>query len=198
MKKTKKVLQVFSQFGQSITFVIIGTLLVSCFVQLLSFSLLASTGRIEVRGDELLNVMSLQMAPELIVYALFIGIIYFLFRKNKQKISVVNEAEIEKVREEAVIQTLQKTAGMIAENIATHNAEIKRWIEAKKEKGQAPAQVELACQRIGATLQLLSWAGYVFPYVDSENRKPEDYTRFIEYGLKKLAPVRVEQIEDRR
>lgn len=198
MKKTKKVLQIFSQFGKSITFIVAGTLLVSCIVQLLSFSLLASTGRIEIKGDQFINVVSIHMLPELIVYMFLIAIIYFLFRKNREKIVVVNEAEIENAREQAVVQTLQKTAGMIAENIAVHNAEIKKWIEAKKEKGQAPAMIEQASKRIGMTLHLLSWAGYVFPYIDSENRKPEDYTRFIEYGLKELSPQRTRQIEDMR
>jgi response regulator RpfG family c-di-GMP phosphodiesterase len=112
------------------------------------------------------------MYPMMGAYGLYSLGIYFLWERKKKAILLAREKQLQSEKVEAVLKTMQRITGMLAEHIATHNSEIMRWVEFRKNKGQQVSErVELPNKKIAQALHTLSEISFVLPY--NENR-PEN------------------------
>jgi hypothetical protein len=118
------------------------------------------------------NFVGTPMYPMMGAYGLYSLGVYFLWERKKKAILLARKKEVQSEKVEAVLKTMQRITGMLAEHIATHNSEIMRWVEFRKSQGQLVSErVELPNKKIAQALHTLSEISFVLPY--SENR-PEN------------------------
>jgi hypothetical protein len=143
-----------SQFGKAIAVVLAGSILVHMAVMIIDFYWLNAPFR-------------LSFETEMGAYGLFSLLVYLLWNKLKKVMLAACEKEVQCEKNRAVIESLQRITGLMAEHISVQNAEIMKWVELKKEKGQQVSKrVEQASQNISIALRSLSEMAFVYPYTD--------------------------------
>jgi len=193
----RRVIHVFSQFGKDVALVTTGTFVIHTFVKILSVAILENKNLLDFNSNFFLHLFSYQMIPNLIVYGTLISILYYLFQKSKKMMMVLNENEIRNEREQAVMQTSQQITAMMVDYISGHNADIREWVEKKKDKGQqVPAVIEQANQNIGMALNTMSEVSFVLPYLNPDHSDVDDYTEYIENNLKRISSENVPAISN--
>lgn len=169
LKRPKKFnLGFISQFGKAIAVVLSGSIVVHTAVMLIDFYLLGLPFR-------------LGLETEMGAYGVLCLFVYLLWKKMKKAMLSACEKEIQCEENRAVIESLQRITGLLAEHIAIHNAEIIKWVKLKKEKGQQVSKrVQQASQGISLALNSLSKIAFVSPFgVD-----PPEYLNQLEAALK--------------
>jgi hypothetical protein len=157
-----------SQFGKAIAVILVGSILVHTAVMLIDFYWVDAPFR-------------LSFETEMGAYGLFCLSVYLLWNKLKKAMLSACEKEIQCEKNRAVIESLQRITGLLAEHISVHNAEIREWVELKKEKGeQVSKRVEQASQKISIALRSLSEMAFVYPYTDN----PVQYWGELENAIK--------------
>ena len=185
MKITQnKSTHIFSQFCKIITLVTTVTFIVYGFSQYIGLSILKKNLFLNLDEKLAHQLFSSQMIPTMIVYAALITTIFILYNKAKKIISIIHENEIRIEREKAVVQTSQRITGMMSEYISVYNADIKEWIEERKERGQQPpSKIVNANMKISMALNALTEASFLLPYAEINSVEIDDYTRHIENKL---------------
>jgi hypothetical protein len=157
-----------SQFGKAITVVLAGSILVHTTVMLIDYYLIHAPFRFSLE-------------TEMGAYGLLCLFVYLLWNKLKKAMLSACEKEIQCEKNRAVIESLQRITGLLAEHISVQNAEIRQWVEFKKEKGkQVSKRVEQASQKISLALNSLSKIAFVDPFADD----PPEYLNQLEAALK--------------
>jgi hypothetical protein len=157
-----------SQFGKAIAAILVGSLLMNTAVMVIDFYLVGAPLR-------------LSLETEMGAYALFSLLVYILWNKLKKAMLSACEKEIQCEKNRAVIESLQRITGLLAEHISVHNAEIMEWVELKKGKGQQVSKrVEQASQNISIALRSLSEMAFVYPYTEN----PVQYWGELENAFK--------------
>jgi uncharacterized alkaline shock family protein YloU len=83
----------------------------------------------------------------------------------------------------------------LAQNIATHNAQIINWIESKKLLGQQVSKrLENPTREIASTLHSLSEMSFVFPYTENCPKTIEDIEKVLRHNLDKMTETTKENI----
>lgn len=168
MQTLHKAVSTFSRFAKLAALAIAASTLVFGLIHLASLSLLAETGRIVIEHDALLHLLSVNMLPMVMAYLFLVAVLYYLYRMARAAIAQSAKEEIELARREATVATLQKVTGVIAEELVPPNTELRRYIELKKRKGQAPPALETASGSISTTLRRLTWLSYVLPHLETD------------------------------
>ncbi len=173
-------MEMFRTFGRGGTIVLTGTFLIHSFAEIVRILLASSKEGRVLNGEFVAEMFSFHMLPNLSMYAILIITGYTFYRKMRQMMILMNEAELKEVRENTIMKTSQTLTSMVVSNIADHNRDIKEWIESRREKGKdAPKKLEEASNNIGNALNALSEVSFVLPYTN-ENLEIEDYQEYLE------------------
>lgn len=197
MKTALRSINIFTQFGKDMALVAGGALLSYGVVQFLTLLVIKTKTKLMFDYTLFIQFFSMQMVPTIIAYGVLIATIYFLYQKAKSSILKLNDQEIQREREKAIIQTSQKITSMMAEYISAYNNEIKNWIRYRKGKGQQPpVTIVEASDKIGKALHVLSELSYIMPYDIRNNYTIEDYTAYLEQNLRRELKPEPRYIED--
>lgn len=102
---------------------------------------------------------------------------------------MAREKEIQREKVEAVLKSMQTMTGILAEHIATYNAEIMRWIEFRKRQGhQVSKKVENPNKKIADVLQSLSEISFVWPYTENRPKNIGDIEKIVQSKLGQITP----------
>jgi hypothetical protein len=164
-----RILHLFSKFFKGMGAFIIGSIGAHLIVMLLDYSLLTQPVYLNLRQNFVSSIFSYAMLPMIGVYGLFSIFSYSIWTRMKKALLRARAEEIKSEKVEAVLKSMQRITGMLAEHIATHNAEIMNWIESKKMNGnQVSEKIDEPCHKIANALHSLSEISFIFPY--SKNR----------------------------
>ena len=187
-KNNQGLVHIFSQFGKNIVIVSVATFFIHFTVKMISLAIIGKDFIENFNSRVFLQVFSLQMLPNLIVFAFLVSAVYYLFIKTRKMIIQLNENEIKVEKEQAVIRTMHKMTGLMAEFISVNNAEIKDWIEVKRRKGQKPPlKVINANEKISKVLEAMTKVSFVLPYIDLENNNLDYYVDYMEKNLAQVS-----------
>jgi hypothetical protein len=99
------------------------------------------------------HVFIFNITKRLLVFLAFTIIVYTL----KKNLELDAKNKLITQRSQAIIDTSQRTTGVIVESIAKHNYELLSWINKQKENGQhVPEIIEATHRNIGESLRALS------------------------------------------
>lgn len=181
---SKRYLELALESGRPFVVFIIGSILVHFSVMLIDYYLLVKPLYLNLREDFFGGVFSALMIPMIAAYGLFSVTVFFLWQKKRKAIIAAREHELEKEKVEAVLKSMQRLTVMVAQQIATHNSEIRRWIESSKRKGKTISpKLEIPNRKIGEALHSLSEVSFVFPYTRD---RPKDLADVETTLLEKL------------
>jgi len=151
---------------------IIGSSVMHLLVMFLDYFLLTGPVYLNLRENFFDSMFSVAMLPMLGAYGLFSVLTYFLWARMKKALLREQAEKLKNEKVEAVLRSMQRITGMLAEHIATHNAEIMNWVEFRKMNGRpVSAKIERPCNKIANALHSLSEISFVFPY--TKNRPAE-------------------------
>ncbi len=140
---------------------------------------------VDMLGGHIYSSLVILLWNSLMRFILFI-VIALLLSNFRSKIQKHYESELLLQKKKTIIITLQKLTAMIAENIISQNAEIIKWLNFKKNKGEkVSAKVDKASRIIASSMELLSKTSFVYPY--KENHIDPD--TFLELMKKNLARI---------
>jgi hypothetical protein len=170
--KKNRVLHLFSKLFKGISAFIIGSIGAHLIVMFLDYYLLTHPVYLNLRENFVSSIFSPSMMPMTVAYGLFSLFSYSMWGRMKKAILLAQEEEMKSQKVEAVLKSMQRLTGMLAEHIATHNAEIMNWVESRKMNGsQVSEKIDEPCHKIANALHSLSEISFIFPY--SRNR-PSD------------------------
>ena len=119
-------------------------------------------------------------------FTLFV-IIALLIARFKSKMQKIYQSELLLEKNKTVINTLQQLTALIADNIISQNAEIIKWINKKRSRGESVSEkVDRASQIIGLSMKLLSETSFIHPY---KQNIPNDPDAYLELMKKKLSQI---------
>jgi hypothetical protein len=157
-----------SQFGKAIAAILAGSILVQTAVMAIDFYLVGTPLRFSLE-------------TEMGAYGLFSLLVYILWKKLKRTMLLACEKEIQCKKDRETMESLQRITGLLAQYISVHNAEITKWIEFRKQRGQQVSKrVEEASRKISLALTSLSEIAFVYPFTEN----PPEYLNDLEGALK--------------
>ena len=179
MKTVKAAAELFTLFSKKILLIFGISLFILTAVHTFSLSLLATTGKLAFEKDLVISFLSINLLPTIAFYFLIITVMYFISKRAKIRIAEQSRIAIEKAKQEATIETLQKLTALITDQVSRPNAELQQWINNRKKMGKAPERVENASRDISRALEKLTWASYVMPYAVAEEKEQEPANDYI-------------------
>ncbi len=178
---------IFLQFGKDMASVIGGTVTGYVLVQLISISIMERKIHYLIDEKALMYLFSYQMIPTFLVFAILIASVYYLYQRTRKAMLLLSEAEISREREKAAVEATQSVTAMMIGYVSLYNAEIKDWIEKKREKGeQPPVRVERAHDKISHAMETMSEVSYLLPYVNTGASSLENYRSALEQRLRMI------------
>jgi hypothetical protein len=179
--QTRTTVQLCLNVAKAFIVFIIGSLVVHVMVMALDYYLMIKPLYLNLRENFVISIFSTPMLPMMFAYGLFSLTLYILWEKKKKALLLAREKEIQSEKVEAVLKSMQRLTGILAEHIGMHNSEIMGWVEFRKRKGRTVSErVENPNKKIAKALQALSELSFVIPY--TQNR-PQDVVE-IEKMLK--------------
>jgi len=163
---------------------IIGGMVVHTLIMFLDYFLVPEPIYLNLRNNFSDSIFSAFMIPMIGTYGISLLSIYFLWNRKKTAILLAHkkEAQIEKV--EIVLKSMQHLTAILAEHIATHNAEIINQVERRKKQGRPVSEkVEKASMKIAHALKTLSEISFVFPYTNYRPEHVEDIEKILQSKL---------------
>jgi len=175
------------QLGKGIALFSIGGMAIHTLIMLLDYFLVPEPFYLNLRTDFPNVIFSAFMIPMISVYGLSLLTIYFLWEKKKSALRFAYQKEVQSEKVEAVLNSMQRLTAMLAQHIATHNAEIMNQIEQRKRRGQLVSEkVEAASRNIGYALKSLSEISFIFPYTDFRPEQVEDIEKILKNKLNEV------------
>jgi hypothetical protein len=179
-------IQLFLILFKPLAVFLIGSIVMHLLVMILDYFLLTRPVYLNLRENFFDSIFSTAMLPMLGAYGLFSVLSYSLWVRMKKALLRARAEEIRSEKVEAVLKSLQRLTGMLAEHIATHNAEIMHWVEFRKMNGKpVSAKIERPCNEIANALHALSEISFIFPY--TKNR-PHNLAEVEKILQEKLSP----------
>ena len=167
--QNKHRLQLFLVLLKPVAVFMIGSIVMHLLVMFLDYFLLTGPIYLNLRESFSDSIFSIAMLPMMGAYGLFSTITYFIWARMKKALLLAHAEEIKSEKVEEVLNSMQRITGMLAEHIATHNAEIMNWVEFRKMNGRPVSEkIEKPCNKIANALHSLSEISFIFPY--SKNR----------------------------
>ena len=129
------------------------------------------------------HVFIFNIIKRFLVFLVFLIMVYTL--KKNLELSAKNKLIIQK--RQAIINTSQRTTGVIVESIIKHNSKLLNWINKQKENGRhVPEIIESTCRDIGLSLNALSEASFCETAGDKE-LDIDDFISLLQKKLKKAS-----------
>ena len=170
---------------------IMGSFGMHLLVMLIDYYLMIRPFYLNLRENFVGTIFSTPMYPMMGVYGLYSLGIYLLWDRTKKAILYAREKEIQSEKVEAVLNSMQRITGMLAEHIATYNLEIMRWVEFRKSQGQLVSErVEHPNKKIAQALHSLSEISFVLPYSENRPENVDDFERILQVKLGQIAKCR--------
>jgi len=164
---------------------LVGGIAVHFVVMLLDYFLMVKPLFLDLRTNFTDSVISTMMLPMIAAYGLLASSIYLLWEKKKRALLLAHEANTQKEKVDAVLKSMQRITGLMAEHIALQNSQVLDWIELKNKKGQTVSdKIEKPCQQIAMALQALSETSFIVPF---SQRPPADTSELVDILKGKLA-----------
>lgn len=121
--------------------------------------------QVDLHTDFIGSLFDLHMLTFFVAQSVLCLIIIALWERANRAIVLAKEKEIEALRGQEFVESLQQITGILAEHISEHNKDILAWIEMKKNRGHTVApQLEVASKRISIGLQSLFELAFVYPH----------------------------------
>lgn len=111
------------------------------------------------------DIFASKMYPIIFSYGVLLLIIITLLQKIKELTDRLHNEEVKTQKYESEFVRLQDLSGLLLQSVSMHNNKIREWVIRRKECGQAPAIVEKASEKIADSLDLLSRAFFLLPYI---------------------------------
>jgi len=167
--QNKQRIQSFLILLKLVAVFMIGSIVMHLIVMFLDYFLLTGPIYLNLRENFSDSMFSIAMLPMMGAYGLFSIVTYSMWARMKKALLLAQAEEIKSEKVEAVLKSMQRITGMLAEHIATHNAEIMNWVEFRKLNGRPVSEkIEKPCNKIANALHSLSEISFIFPY--SKNR----------------------------
>ena len=180
--------------GKAFIVFIIGSLVVHLIVMALDYYLMIKPIYLNLRKDFVISIFSTPMLPMMFAYGLFSLTLYLLWEKKKKALLLAREKEIQSEKVEAVLKSMQRLTGILAEHIAMHNSEIMSWIEFRKRKGRTVSErVENPNKKIAKALQALSELSFVIPYTQNRPQDVGEIEKMLKDKLYEMTPQQQKQ-----
>jgi hypothetical protein len=173
---------------------IIGGIVVHLIVMSLDYFPIIKPLLFDLRGNFTRSIFSAPMFPTMIICGLFSLTICFLWEKKKYTILLARESKIKNEKVDAVLKSMQRMTGLLAEHIAVQNSEILNWIENKKRKGQQVSEkVENPNKKIAQALQSLSEMSFVIPYTENRPGSIGEFENMLKSKLNEITKLQSEK-----
>jgi hypothetical protein len=190
MGAQRRSVRLFLNLSKAFTAFIIGGVVVHIIVMFLDYYLMIKPLHIDLRANFAGSIFSAPMYPMMVAYGLFSLAIYFLWEKKKRALLLAREAEVQNEKVEVVFKSMQHLTGILAEHIATHNAEIMSWVELRKRKGRPVSEkVEILSQKIAKTLHSLSELSFIIPYTKHRPQDVAEIEKILKNKLYEETPL---------
>jgi len=187
-----RAVQIFINMGKALAAFILGSLVVHVLVMLLDYSVMIKPFSLNLHEDFFGSIFSTPMFPMMLAYGFLSLTIYFLWEKKKKALLLAREKEIQNEKVEAVVKSMQRLTGFLAEHIASQNTEIMNWIKIRKMKGRPVSEkLENPNRNIGKALQALSEISFVTPYTESRPKNTGDIEKMLKDKLQEMTPLRL-------
>ena len=176
--------EVFMFLGKAILVFFAGAVVFHMIVMLIDYFLMIKPLNLNLHENFPGIMFSVPMIPMLVAYGFLSLVIYCLWEKTKKAVLLVREKEFQRENVEAVLKSMQRLTGIMAEHIASHNSEIMSWVEFRKKQGRAVSQkVESSNKKIAIALQSLSEMSFVYPYAENRPRNLSDIEKELQNKL---------------
>jgi hypothetical protein len=167
--QNKSVAEVYLYTGKAILVFLSGGLVFHLLVMIIDYFLMIEPFYIDIRESYAELIFSEPMIPMMVIYGLLSSGIYLVWRRAKNAALTVREKELLHERAEAVLKSLQRFTGILAEHIASQNSEIVSWIEFRRRSGHpVPPMVEIPSQQISKALESMSELTFIVPYTKNQ------------------------------
>jgi hypothetical protein len=173
--------QLYANVGKALIVFIIGSLVVHVMVMALDYYLMIKPLYLNLREDFVISIFSTPMLPMMFAYGLFSLALYLLWEKKKKALFLAREKEIQSEKVEAVLKSMQRLTGILAEHIAMHNSEIMSWIEFRKRKGRAVSE------------RVENPNSFVIPYTDNRPQDIGEIEKMLKDKLYEMTPQQQKQ-----
>lgn len=180
--------------GKAILVFLSGGIVFHMIVMIIDYYLMVKPFYFDMRENFTGSIFSEPMMPMVGAYGLLSLGIYLLWEKTKKAALVVREKQLQTDNAEAVLKSMQRLTGIMAEHIASQNSEIMSWIEYRKRLGHpVPAKVENPSQQIAKAIQSMSELTFITPYTDDCPSYAGEFEKILFDKLSDNSDVRSEK-----
>ncbi len=180
----QRVIPIFLWLGKAVIFFFVGGALIHTITMLFDYYLLNESFHINWQVNLVSSVFSVPMTPMMVIYGMSTLAMYVIWDRQKKAVLLANSIKVQSEKTEAVLKSMQRLTGILAEHIAVRNADIMNWIETRKKKGQQVSQkVEKPVREIANALQSLSAVSFVIPYTDDRPKDVNDIEKLLRSKL---------------
>ena len=192
--KNKGGIEAYIFIAKAILVFIAGGIVFHLIVMIIDYYLMIEPFSLNLRENFSGTILSEPMVPMMAVYGLLSLGIYLLWEKTKKAVLLVREKEFQKENAEAVLKSMQRLTGILAEHIASQNSEIMGWIEFRKRSGHpVPAKVANPSEQIAKAIQAMSELSFVIPYTAGRPANACDFESILCDKLSDITEVTPEK-----
>lgn len=192
--QSKTPTRIFLQIGKSISLFLIGGIGIHTLIMLLDYLLISEPFSLNLHTDFVQSISSLPMFPMMGAYGFLLLVLHFFWTKQKEALLLAHQKEIETEKTELVLKSMQRLTGILAQHVATHNAQIMNWMESKKLHGQQVSKkVETPTRKIAGALRSLSEIAFVFPYTENCPNNVDDVEKVLRTKLNQISEITEEE-----
>ncbi len=180
--------------GKAILVFLSGGIVFHMIVMVIDYFLMTKPFYINLHENFAGSIFSEPMMPMVGAYGLLSLGIYLLWEKTKKAVLVVREKELQKENAEAVLKSMQRLTGIMAEHIASQNSKIMSWIEYRKRLGHpVPTEVEHPSKQIGRAIQSMSELTFIIPYTNNRPNNAREFEKILSDKLYDITDVTSEK-----
>ncbi len=181
--------------GKAILVFLSGGIFFHIIVMSIDYYLVIEPFHINLRENFAGIIFSEPMMPMMAAYGLLSLGIYLLWEKTKKALLGAREKELQKENAEAVLKSMQRLTGIMAEHIASQNSEIMSWIEYRKRLGHpVPTKVENPSQQIAKAIHSMSELTFIAPYTNKSTDKAGEFEKILFDKLSGITDLPSEKI----
>jgi len=185
--QSKNDVDLYILIGKAILVFLSGGIVFHMIVMVIDYYLMIEPFYLNMRENFSGSIFSEPMMPMIAAYGLLSLCMYLLWEKTKKAVLVAREKEFQKENAEAILKSMQRLTGIMAELIASQNSEIMSWIEFRKGLGHpVPTKVENPSKQIAKALQAMSELTFIIPYT---NNRPNNAREFEKILVNKLSDI---------
>ncbi len=185
--QNKSSIEAYLFIGKAIIVFLSGGLVFHLIVMIIDYFLMIEPFYMATHENYTDRIFSKPMIPMMATYGLLSLGIYLIWNKAKNAALTIREKEFQQEKAEAVLKSLQRFTGILAEHIASQNSEIMSWIEFRKRSGHpVSANVEKPCRQIAKAIQSMAESTFIRPYTVDQPLSTSEFENFFLLGYPTL------------